>query len=74
MTPELHEACKRAVHIVASDGRILRAGRAGLFILHGIGFPVGPLGWPPLVWLVEIAYWVIASNRKAIARWLFTEP
>ena len=40
MTPELNAACGRAVHVVQSDGTILRAGRAVLFILEEIGW-----GW-----------------------------
>ena len=74
MTAELREACRRAFHIVANDGRVLRAGRAGLFILERIGFPVRPLGWPPLVWMVEAGYWMIANNRTAFSRWFFTDP
>ena len=74
MTPALHEACRHAVQVVAGDGRTLRAGRAGLFILERLGFPVGPLWWPPLVWFVEIGYRVIANNRNAFSRWLFAGP
>ena len=73
MTPELRDACKRAVHVITTDGRTIRGGRAGLFILEHLGWSVGILRLPPLVWLVEIAYRIVAGNRKAFSRWLFTE-
>src|SRR5258708_4527248 len=37
MTPDLREACKRAVHVVTDDGTLIRAGKATLFILEQIG-------------------------------------
>jgi len=73
MDDALAAACARAVHVVARDGRRLRAGRATLFIL-------GELGWrrlaawgcvPPLVWLVELLYAVVARNRIFFGRFLF---
>ena len=75
MTPELYAACERAVHVLTVDGRILRAGRASLFVLERIGW-----GWlarllalPPFVWLVELVYWVVARNRPFFSRFLFTD-
>ena len=55
MTPELREACRRAVHVVTTDGRVLRAGRASLFVLGQTGYPrlARLLSVPPLVWIVE---------------------
>lgn len=74
MTPELYAACERAVHVLTADGRVLRAGRASLFVLDGIGYGwlARPLGLPPLVWLVELCYWIVARNRPFFARFLFT--
>jgi predicted DCC family thiol-disulfide oxidoreductase YuxK len=69
MTPELRDACRRAVHVLLPDGRLLRAGRASLFLLRALGWPVAPLEWPPLVWLVELAYRLVAAHRPAFARW-----
>jgi predicted DCC family thiol-disulfide oxidoreductase YuxK len=74
MTPELFAACEKAVHVIRADGTILRAGRAVLFILEQIGWG----GWahflelPPLVWCIEIGYWIVANNRPFFARFLFT--
>src|SRR5262249_25440456 len=77
MTPGLYAACDRAVHVLTTDVKTLRAGRASLFVLANLGW-----GWiarllalPPFVWLVEIVYRIVASNRGFFSRFLFTrEP
>jgi len=73
MTPELREACKRALHVLTSSGDILKAGRATLFILEQIGYRrlARLLRLPPLVWAVELGYRIVASNRSFFARLLF---
>lgn len=50
-----------------------RAGRAVLCLLGLIGFRwlVWPLRLPPLIWLVELAYVVVARNRPFFARFIF---
>ncbi len=75
MTPALHEACAQAVHVVKSDGSVLRAGRATLFILEqiGWGWAARVLSWPPLIWLVELLYGIVARNRPFFARYLFRD-
>ncbi len=74
MTPELYEACKRAVHVIKADGEILRAGRATLFILErlrwGYGLP-RLLRLPPFIPLVELGYAIVARNRSFFSRYLF---
>ena len=76
MTPELRRACARAVHVVTAEGRVLRAGRATLFALAHAGHPTlaRVLGWPPLVWGVELGYRIVAANRPFFARFLFRPP
>ena len=77
MTPALSAACEKAVHVLTAGGRTLRAGRAVLFVLEHIGW-----GWfarflalPPFVWIVELAYAVVAGNRGFFGRFLFrNEP
>ena len=73
MTPELRQACARAVHLVTPEGRMLRAGRACLWVLERIGYPVlaRVLALPPLVWIVEVGYWLVARNRWLASRVLF---
>ena len=75
MTPQMYRACALAVHVVTADGRVLRAGRAGLFVLEQLGYPrwlVRPLTWPPLVWLTELGYKLVATNRSFFSKFLFT--
>ncbi|MDP8924543.1 MAG: DUF393 domain-containing protein [Chloroflexota bacterium] len=73
MSPRLRRACSRAVHVIAPDGRVYRAGRAALYILGVVGWePVARLlGVPPLIWLVELGYRIVADNRSAFGRILF---
>lgn len=77
MTPELREACQEAVHILTADGRLLRAGRACLFAVDEIealpwlGRLARVLRIPPLVWLVELGYRIVAANRMFFSRLLF---
>ncbi len=76
MTPSLYQACQRAVHVITVDGRIIKAGRAVMFVLEEIGYPiwlVRPFTWPPLVWLAELGYWIVAQNRPFFARFFFTK-
>ncbi len=72
MTPELAEACRRAVHVITADGHVLRAGRASLFVLGQTGHPVLArlLALPPMVWLVELGYILVARNRSLVSRLL----
>jgi predicted DCC family thiol-disulfide oxidoreductase YuxK len=72
MTAELREACRRAVHVVTADGRVLRAGRASLFALGKTGHPhlARILAIRPLVWLVELGYVLVARNRSHLSRLL----
>lgn len=75
MTPQLARACRNAVHVVAPDGQTYRAGRAALYILKAIGWPapiVTLLRLPPLVWLVEVGYRLVANNRPFLSAYLFT--
>lgn len=73
MTPELRQACARAVHVLTAEGQMLRAGRACLWVLQRIGYPVlaRVLALPPLVWAVEVGYWLVARNRQLASRVLF---
>jgi predicted DCC family thiol-disulfide oxidoreductase YuxK len=70
MTPELQKACKNAMHVVTAEGQIYRAGRACLFILEKLGWGIVArwLALPPMIWLVEIIYRLIANNRHRLSR------
>jgi predicted DCC family thiol-disulfide oxidoreductase YuxK len=73
MTDALAARCARAVHVLTSDGTLLGGGRASLLVLERIGFSrlARVLRVPPLVWLVDVGYWVVARNRPFFARFLF---
>lgn len=74
MTPELYAACEKAVHVLTADGRILRAGRASLFVLERIGWKglARVLQFPPFIWGVELGYRIVAGHRDFFAKFLFT--
>ena len=71
MTPALYEQCKRAMHVVLPNGRVLRAGRGCLYILRLLGYRriAAVLGVRPLIWGVEAGYWLAARYRYVLARW-----
>ena len=75
MTEALFSACEKAVHIIRSDGRVYRAGRAVLFVLECLGWGWGAriLSYPPFVWLVEALYRLVARHRGFFARYLFRQ-
>ena len=76
MTPQLYEACQQAVHVLTTEGQVLRAGRAVMFLLEQIGYPrwlIRPFTWPPLIWFTELGYWIVANNRPFFSSFLFTE-
>ncbi len=72
---DLRLECEGAVHVVTPSGRALRAGRAVLFILYGLGYRrtarafARAFARAPLLWGVELGYRIVASNRSVVA-WL----
>ncbi len=76
MTPALYEACKRAMHVVTPDGRLLRGGQGCLHILHVLGYRyiAAVLGIWPLSWFVNLGYDLVARNRYVFARWFAKCP
>ncbi len=73
MTAELRQACAKAIHVVTTEGRTYRAGRAAMFILAntGWGWFARMLSWPPFVWFVELGYFIVARNRRFFGKFLF---
>jgi predicted DCC family thiol-disulfide oxidoreductase YuxK len=61
------------VHVVTADGEVLSAGKAWLFVLDQIGYrrTAAVLSLPPLSWIVELGYRIVAHNRRFFARFLF---
>ena len=73
MTPALYHACQQALHVITSKGQVLRAGRACLFILEEMGWRSLAcfLARPPLIWIVECCYRLVAANRRLFSRIVF---
>ena len=61
------------MHVLTPEGQVLRAGRACLWVLQRIGYPVlaRVFSLPPLVWGVELGYWLVARNRRLASRLMF---
>lgn len=74
MTRELFAACEFAVHVVTADGAVLRAARACLFVLEQLGWTwqVRLLRLPPLLWVLEVVYKIVAGHRDFFANFFFT--
>ncbi len=73
MTEALAARCAHAVHVITPEGRVLAAGRASLLVLETIGFRrlAALFSRRPLIWLVEIVYWIVARHRPFFGRFLF---
>jgi hypothetical protein len=73
MTPALFAACDKAVHVVCADGSVLRAGRASLFVIGGLGWrrTSRVLSLAPFIWFVELGYAIVAANRAFFTRFMF---
>ena len=73
MTPELRQACARAVHVLTAEGRCSGQAAPASGCCRRIGYPVlaRVLALPPLVWAVEVGYWLVARNRRLASRVLF---
>jgi predicted DCC family thiol-disulfide oxidoreductase YuxK len=73
MTPQLAEACSRAVHVITAQGEVLKAGRAVLFCLEVVGYRwfARVFRIPPLIWMLEAGYWLVARNRRLFSRFFF---
>jgi len=73
MSPALAAACVDAFHVLCRDGRVLRAGRAALYVMAGLGWrkTAWVLGLPPFIWFVEWGYRVVATHRVFFNRMLF---
>jgi predicted DCC family thiol-disulfide oxidoreductase YuxK len=74
MTPALRWQAERAVQVITPGGQQISGGRAVLFVLQQVGWhPVLvrlASRWP-LVWVVELGYWIVARNRSLFSRFLF---
>lgn len=74
LAPSLQESCGHAVHVIKSDGQVLRAGRAmmfcGQFTRYGGWARIAQ--WPIFLPFIELGYAFIARNRMWLSRFFFT--
>jgi predicted DCC family thiol-disulfide oxidoreductase YuxK len=63
---DLRAACAAAVHVLLPDGRTERAGRACLLVAErlGAGVVARVLARPPMIWLIEAVYRLVARSRS----------
>lgn len=75
LSPALRAACANALHVVKSDGQILRAGKAALFCLESTRWHrcARLLARPPFIGAVEMVYGLVAANRIRISKLLFVK-
>jgi len=73
ISDDLRAACQDALHVIQSDGEILRGGRAVLFcVMQTRWHQAARLAmWPVFLPLVEAGYAFIAKNRGLFAKFLF---
>ena len=76
MTAEFAAACEKDMYVLCTDGTVVRGGRGMLFVF-------GEIGWrrtarwlllPPMIWIVNVVYALVASKRRFFGRILFREP
>lgn len=65
----------RRAYVVRPDGTVYGGGRAVLYVLERLkwGWFARFLALPPMVWVAEAIYWLIARNRTLISRLLKVE-
>jgi predicted DCC family thiol-disulfide oxidoreductase YuxK len=73
ISDELRRACQDAVHVVKSDGEVLKAGRAMLFCGQFTRWhQLARIGqWPIFLPFVELGYALVAKNRLLFSKILF---
>ena len=74
LAPSLKAACEKAMHVITSDGTVLRGGRAMMFCGQFTRFRgLARIGqWPLFLPFVEIGYALVARNRNLVSRLFFT--
>lgn len=70
MTDAIFERCDQAVHIVLPDGTVKSGGDACRYLLKGSRRPwLGEaLDLPPISWLLEPGYNVVARHRRLLGK------
>lgn len=75
ISPQLRAACQESVHVIQTNGEILKAGRAMLFCLRFTRWHrLARIGeWPLILPFIEIGYAWVARHRGLVSRWIFVD-
>ncbi|BCM89624.1 hypothetical protein IAD21_01471 [Abditibacteriota bacterium] len=70
LTPELREECSKSIHVIKTDGEILKGGRAAMFLGRFTRWNrLARMGeWPIFLPFVEIGYSIVANNRMVFSK------
>ena len=73
MTPEFAAKCEEDMYVLCTDGTVVRGGRGMLFVFGEIGWArtVRLLSLPPMIWIVNVVYTLVATHRRLFSRILF---
>lgn len=65
LSPPLREACSHAMHVIKTNGEIIRAGRAAMFCAQFTRWHrlARIAQWPIFLPFVELGYKIVAANR-----------
>lgn len=73
LAPSLKEACSQAMHVIKTDGTVIRGGRAMMFC--GLFTPFSGWAriglWPIFLPFIEIGYKFVANHRTLISKFFF---
>jgi len=72
LTDAIRAQCEHALHVIQSDDRVLKGADAVFFAYQVTGLPLALMRIPPLIWVAELGYRVIAANRYWFSKVLFT--
>ncbi|RYG60219.1 DUF393 domain-containing protein [bacterium] len=70
LSPELREACSRSIHVIKSNGEILKAGKAAMFLGRFTRWNrLARMGeWPMFLPFIELGYSIVANNRPFFSK------
>lgn len=73
-TPQLIKQMEKAMQVVDETGKVYRGGDAFVYLRRAFQKPLsGIMGWLPFKVLVDVAYYIVSSNRDKFARFLYTK-
>ncbi len=73
LAPSIKEACTKAVHVIKTDGQIIKAGEAMMFCGTFTRFSCWAriALWPIFLPFIEVGYKFVAHNRNLVSKLFF---